>query len=369
MENKNIEYLSEQLHQLGFPSSLVEELSQRIKMDSDSFSIYYSNKINDDYLMYELQFRKQNNSYEFNQYKLSLKDITIPAVIVEGIDAIELDKRLAKVDSLYDKFLQEDIQITKQEYDDNIKLITTTNSTLHRLAEMEQGKDVAKILMYKYFPESEYEKLFSDYREMQKLYEHVSAFPAQRDEAITALEAYNTLKAKAAQLSDKSITINGHVFSDEALAHINSSLAEGCHWMAFNTASYVLHKHDIYLFGNRQEANEFAANNISEYDSYKVVAATSLLDVVKKISNKEQLSKPNIERRLLNINLITQKTNFMNQKNFDYLKDQVKFTGFGDALESELKEKMQKQTPEFQITHSAKFGNDAAFVVIVCLFS
>lgn len=50
----------------------------------------------------------------------------------------------------------------------------------------------------------------------------------------------------------------------------------------------------------------------------------------------------------------------MNQKNFDYLKDQVKFTGFGDALENELKGKMQKQTPEFQISHSAKFGNDTA---------
>lgn len=48
----------------------------------------------------------------------------------------------------------------------------------------------------------------------------------------------------------------------------------------------------------------------------------------------------------------------MNQKNFDYLKDQVKFTGFGEGLENELKEKMQKQTPEFQITHKTKFGND-----------
>lgn len=48
----------------------------------------------------------------------------------------------------------------------------------------------------------------------------------------------------------------------------------------------------------------------------------------------------------------------MNQKNFDYLKVQVKFTGFGEGLENELKEKMQKQTPEFQITHNTKFGND-----------
>ena len=54
----------------------------------------------------------------------------------------------------------------------------------------------------------------------------------------------------------------------------------------------------------------------------------------------------------------------MNQKNFDYLKDQVKFTGFGDALEVELKEKMEKQSPEFQILHNAKFGNDATVATL-----
>lgn len=48
----------------------------------------------------------------------------------------------------------------------------------------------------------------------------------------------------------------------------------------------------------------------------------------------------------------------MNQKNFEYLRDQVKYTGFGESLESALKENMQKQTPQFQLTHSARFGND-----------
>ncbi len=54
----------------------------------------------------------------------------------------------------------------------------------------------------------------------------------------------------------------------------------------------------------------------------------------------------------------------MNEKNFDYLKDQVKFTGFGEGLESELKEKMQKQTPEFQINHKVRFGNDDVSTVL-----
>jgi hypothetical protein len=50
----------------------------------------------------------------------------------------------------------------------------------------------------------------------------------------------------------------------------------------------------------------------------------------------------------------------MNEKNFEYLKDQVKYTGFGDALEAELKEKMQKEESNFTLTHNAKYGNDTA---------
>jgi hypothetical protein len=50
----------------------------------------------------------------------------------------------------------------------------------------------------------------------------------------------------------------------------------------------------------------------------------------------------------------------MNEKNFDYLKDQVKYTGFGETLENDLKGKLQMGSPEFQIYHNAKFGNDSA---------
>lgn len=48
----------------------------------------------------------------------------------------------------------------------------------------------------------------------------------------------------------------------------------------------------------------------------------------------------------------------MNQKNFEYLRDQVKYTGFGEGLENELREKLQQQSPEFQLNHNTKFGND-----------
>ena len=54
----------------------------------------------------------------------------------------------------------------------------------------------------------------------------------------------------------------------------------------------------------------------------------------------------------------TQKKYLMNQKNFEYLKDRVKFTGFGEGLENELKERMQQQTPKFMLVHTGGFGKD-----------
>lgn len=48
----------------------------------------------------------------------------------------------------------------------------------------------------------------------------------------------------------------------------------------------------------------------------------------------------------------------MNEKNFEYLRDQVKFTGFGEGLEGELKQKLQEQPPTFSLNHQTRFGND-----------
>jgi hypothetical protein len=67
----------------------------------------------------------------------------------------------------------------------------------------------------------------------------------------------------------------------------------------------------------------------------------------------------------------------MNQKNFEYLRDQVKYTGFGEGLESQLKENMQRQAPEFTLQHQGTFGRDETtsalhfknHQVVICIFS
>lgn len=47
----------------------------------------------------------------------------------------------------------------------------------------------------------------------------------------------------------------------------------------------------------------------------------------------------------------------MNQKNLEYLKDQLKYTGFGETFEAELKENMLKGEKDFKIIHTGVMNN------------
>ncbi|SCY74368.1 hypothetical protein SAMN02927916_3142 [Flavobacterium anhuiense] len=50
------------------------------------------------------------------------------------------------------------------------------------------------------------------------------------------------------------------------------------------------------------------------------------------------------------------KGNTMNQKNLEFLENQIKYTGFGESLNAVLKEQMEKGEKEFMIPHEAEFG-------------
>jgi hypothetical protein len=49
----------------------------------------------------------------------------------------------------------------------------------------------------------------------------------------------------------------------------------------------------------------------------------------------------------------------MNENNLEYLKDQLKFMGFGDKLNAELETKIKAQTPEFTLNLSTVYGRDS----------
>jgi hypothetical protein len=54
----------------------------------------------------------------------------------------------------------------------------------------------------------------------------------------------------------------------------------------------------------------------------------------------------------------------MNQKNLEYLKDQIKFTGFGEGMENALKDKLLKGETEFALNHNVKYGNDFVSAIL-----
>ncbi|OJY98313.1 MAG: hypothetical protein BGP13_09550 [Sphingobacteriales bacterium 40-81] len=48
----------------------------------------------------------------------------------------------------------------------------------------------------------------------------------------------------------------------------------------------------------------------------------------------------------------------MNEKNYEFLKNQIKLTGFGESHGDNLKAHLEKQQPDFVLTHKANFGKD-----------
>jgi hypothetical protein len=50
----------------------------------------------------------------------------------------------------------------------------------------------------------------------------------------------------------------------------------------------------------------------------------------------------------------------MNEQNLDYLSRQIKFTGFGESHEKDLKDKMESGIADFVLFHNQEFGQDTA---------
>src|SRR5688572_10216670 len=83
-----------------------------------------------------------------------------------------------------------------------------------------------------------------------------------------------------------------HVIADEVLDNIEIAISKGNNWMAYNNSLYFIDKNDIQFFDNQFSANEFANNNISDYDNYTVMYVSSIADVLRKVPYRESLDHP-----------------------------------------------------------------------------
>ncbi len=136
---------------------------------------------------------------------------------------------------------------------------------------------------------------------------------------------------------------NEHVISDEVLDLIKLAVTKGENWMAYNNSLYFIDKDDIFFFKSREEANEFSYNNISDYDLYSVIQLNYPEEIFQKINYNDS---PEIKQ---SPNLSQIKNTIMNEENVKYLKDNLKYMGFGDKLNETMEKNIGEQKPEFTL--------------------
>ncbi len=172
---------------------------------------------------------------------------------------------------------------------------------------------------------------------------------------------------------------SSHPISDEVIELANIALDKGEHWMAYNQSLYFIDIGDVHFFTSQKEANEFANDNFSDKDSFYVIHFNSILDIYKEIPYGEKAEKIIVDNPDINglynyegnaftdslIDHIEQqqslfnsqlKTNVMNNENFQYLSDNLKYMGFGENLRGELEKNLKEGKPDFQLHYKAEIN-------------
>jgi hypothetical protein len=254
MSDGNISELQVVLQKLGFPGRIAWELEAYKQSNDPSFHLFYGRAYGEDTLLYALEFQKQEaGNYLLEGFSLSVTRVEIPNITIRDIAAAQLEENLKHVDRYYDFFLSENWEekVTKEDYHRILGYMEATNAALERLATWKEGEEVAKLLMFKYWPESRYRQHFPDYKSMEKQYKVTQQFPINSENIVTANQSYQQLKS-----------------------------------------------------------------------------------------------------------------NFMNEKNFEYLKDNLKYMGFGDGLAESLKEQMKNGAPAFHLSFDTEVNKKAFSAVL-----
>ena len=153
----------------------------------------------------------------------------------------------------------------------------------------------------------------------------------------------------AGNLSKRDSTVNmvkenDHPISSEVLDIARIALANGKQWMAYNHSLYLIEKSDVHFFASKEEAKTFVTNNHSDKDAFQVIEFRSPEDILRQI--------PYGNQTILSLNQTT-----MNMENLQYLKDNIKYTGFGEALYPELEKNITAKKDEFQLHFTTQIGN------------
>ncbi|SDW50393.1 hypothetical protein SAMN05444410_103141 [Hydrobacter penzbergensis] len=147
---------------------------------------------------------------------------------------------------------------------------------------------------------------------------------------------------------------------------------EGEEFVAFLDSPSPVSKEELFTFCEQYDVREFCYEMSTDIDFYNFISLRSAYKAMQEAIENDKLlierdglidvslmvavRYERLEKEQLNNN---QNSEVMNQKNFEYLRDQVKYTGFGEGLENDLKQKIQEGNPEFKLAYETKYGNDS----------
>lgn len=162
----------------------------------------------------------------------------------------------------------------------------------------------------------------------------------------------------------------------DILEYLTKKRWEGEEFVAFLEDAFPVSKEELFTFFTEYDVREFCYEMSTDTDFYNFMSIISACRAMKEAAeNKELLIERNgavdislmvaaryerLEKEQFNNNHFNnnQNSEVMNQKNFEYLRDQVKYTGFGEGFENDLKQKIQEGNPEFKLAYETKYGND-----------
>lgn len=80
-----------------------------------------------------------------------------------------------------------------------------------------------------------------------------------------------------------------HVISDSLFNEAQAEFAVGRNWIAYYTKTYYLDNADMWFFRDKDEAIDFANDNISDQEAYSVIHASSIISLMRQLPYGEDI--------------------------------------------------------------------------------
>ena len=132
-----------------------------------------------------------------------------------------------------------------------------------------------------------------------------------------------------------------HVIANEVLDKAEIEVLLGRKVMVYNTGVYFLSRRQVEFFADKQTATAFILENQSK--AYKLIEFDSVQDMLKKIPYGSIVAEQQESY------FLTNKNQSMNEQNMQYLKDNIKYMGFGEGLAGELEKQLKAGKADFQL--------------------